>query len=565
MKKVKNILVSLALALALSLTAIAGLAASSVALAENGGKTAAARTSGEEVSYTIMNYYCYWLAEPFKLSPDTFESWIKLPRGSTGGTLFSNYASTGDARVTWAIDAFGRVKIAWDANLFVYTFDNDSVIDGDWHHIAVVRDDADRSFTLYVDGEFSDKVYSYQKSLPAGSNAFYVGTDYQKNGLKDPFQGYVSQVTVYNGAITQERVRQDMQTQYITDDYNGQMIGNWYLGEEWSERVVEDSAGSTNAAVLSTFNKYVGLDMDEFEYDYSIVEMPDIQCCVRYQYQKYINMMDWLAENADDLKVQWVSFLGDLSDSGPQEWIYRAASIGMSLLDGKVSYNFVPGNHDYDNNCKGPRKQVYYNTWFPYDKHKDMPGFGGVYEEGSMANSYYLYTAGGIDYLIINLEFVPRVSVLHWAGRLCEQYADRRVIVNTHSLITLSGDIFEGLDSGNSTFLADGGIAVSPHQIWENFGKLYPNIWMIFSGHRGADDPVMRTDYGVNGNTVYLWLLDTQVSTFMREGIGEDIMFVMKVNEKKRKIRCYYYSPYHNGVYGLQNQFEIDFPEGCTV
>ena len=530
--------------------------------------TGAQPTAAEEAktTYSILNNYAYRLAEKFTRSPDTFEAWVKMPVGSLGGTLFSNFyienkMFSGTAQ--WSVDAVGRIKIYWDNGSLTYTFDNQSIGDGQWHHVALVRDPSADTFTLYIDGELEDSIVSRQSSLYAGAFPMSIGVDYQTFYTeKDPFEGYIRQVTVYNGAISQERVRQDMLTEEITDDYNGQIMGNWYLGDEWTERTVHDSTDNGIDAVLHTTMKYVGDATTDFEYDYSFVEIPDIQCTVRYKYSNFVQQMNWLAENGERLNVKWATFLGDLSDVGTNEQFYRQASIGMSLLDGRVNYNFVPGNHDYDSNGKGDRTQNYFDRWFPYDKFSKTEGFGGTYEEGSMANSYYFYNACGVDYLIIDLEYNPRMSVIRWAGRLCEAYPKHRVIIATHHYVEADGSISTTM-WGTATWKQLAKVT-EPQKLFDNLIKLYPNIFMVFSGHISQDDIIMRTDVGVHGNTIYSFLLDTQTA-ICDNGIGEDIMCIIKVNEKTRQMCMYYYSPVHDGVYNIQNQFVIPFPEGCSV
>ena len=520
--------------------------------------------SKQQPVYTIMDNFAYRLNDPFVESPDTFEAWVKMPHLSLGGTIMSNfyienYNYKGTA--TWAADAIGRIKLYWDNRNFIHVFDNTPINDNQWHHIALVRDPELHTFTLYIDGVMEDSVTSKQRDIPNAEFAMSIGTDYQTfYTTKEPFEGYVRQVTVYTGAISHERVLQDMQTAEITDDYNGQIIGNWYFGEEWTERNIQDTTANGNHAKLHTFDKYVEDTTKEYKYDYMFVEIPDIQTCVRYHYDTFTNMMQWLADNGKRLKVEWASFLGDLSDVGTWEYLYEDASKGMSLLDGRVNYNFVPGNHDYDDNCSKTRDQVFFNRHFPYEKHSKMPGFMGAYEVGSMANTYYTYEVCGVKYLIINLEFGPRLSVLRWAGRLCEQFPEHRVIINTHNYVTATGEIADGNHSSSATNYGwkVNAEPTSPDVMFHNLVKLYPNIFMVFSGHLSQDDAIMRKDTGIHGNTITSWLLDTQTAVH-DNGVGEDVMFMIKVNEKTKKMCGYYYSPANDGVYNIQNQFEFSF------
>lgn len=517
-------------------------------------------------SYTIMDRYTYQLSEPFAESPDSFEAWVNMPSGSLGGTLMSNrvYSSKNyEGTVEWSVDAIGRVCIYWDNGNFQYTFANAYIGDGQWHHVAVVRDPSAHTFTLYVDGEEKDRVISNQDDAAGATMSMRIGVDYRTfTESKQPFEGYIRQITVYSGAIEADRVRSDMQTEQITDTYDGNILGNWVFGEKWTQRFVEDTTANENDANLCTFDKYVGIAGEDFEYDYMLVGIPDVQTCVRYRYNDYRNMMQWLADNASSKKMAFAWQVGDLSDSGPMEELYQKAAAGISLLDGKLPYSFVPGNHDYDNNCSTDRSQEFYNKYFPYEKYSSMPNFGGAFIEGDMANTYYLYEVCGVKYLVLNLEFGPRMAVIRWAGRICEMYPQHRVIINTHGYLNTDGNFLNEGDSACATsygFAKTTG-ATSGQQLYDGLVKRYPNIFMVFSGHVCYDDVVVRYDTGIHGNTITSMLIDTQTATYDR-GIGEDIVFLMKVNEKTKTMRCYYYSPLHDGVYNIQNQFDISFAD----
>ena len=551
-KKIKRALIS---ALTLSLAMGAAGIAPRVRAEENFSNLASVAAVNERKNaYTVMNHYKYRMEKAFERSPDTFEAWINVPEGSLGGTIMGNlfYDSLQyEGTIEWAVDAIGRIKLNWDDGNFVYTFQNAHIDDGQWHHVAVVRDPAAHTFTLYVDGAEKDRVRSEQDDAVNANMPMSVGVDYRTfTSSKTPFEGYVRQITVYNGAIDEERIRSDMQTEQIADDYNGQIMGNWVFGEEWTERFLSDTTANENHAALQTFDKYVGVASEDFEYDYMLVGIPDVQTCMRYQYDTYLDMMPWLADHAQSKKMAFAWQVGDLSDVGSTESFYRDAAAGISKLDGKLPYSFVPGNHDYDHNWEPSRQQTYFDRYFPYDKYSRMSNFGGAYKEGSMANTYSLYEVCGVEYMVINLEYRPRKSVLRWAGRLCEMYPQRRVIVNTHSYMNNDG-----------SFMTDGDDeSLGGEDVFEGLVKQYDNIFMAFGGHVCSDDALVRLDQGVHGNTVASFLIDTQTATH-DNGVGEDIVFLMKINEQKKLMSCYYYSPANDGAYNIQNQFEISFAE----
>ena len=490
-----------------------------------------------------------------------------MPQNSVGGTLAGNFTHEEmryNGTVDWKVDAIGRVCIEWNNKQFCHTFKNHSVNDNKWHHVAVVRDPKTHVFSLYVDGELKDWIKCVQADLDGAEVPLTVGVDssYSTSAaierVKEPFEGYIRQLTLYNGAITAERIAEDMTNDNVTDDYDGRILGNWYFGERWTERTIKDTTKNGNDAFLATFDKYVGLDKSEFDFDYSFVVIPDVQTLERYHKDDYLNAMKYLADNKDELKLQFAIQVGDLSDVGSVEQYYADAAEGLSYLDGIVPYSFVPGNHDYMDSCHMARDLTYYNKHFPYEKHSKLPGFGGAYEVGAMENTYYLYDIGNVKYCVINLEVGPRKDVIRWAGKICERYADRRVIINTHVYMENSGDIMRDYSASSAALYHWRSYVdvTSGRELFDMLVSQYENICMVFCGHVASDDALVRYDTGVHGNTITSMLINLQASV-CDKGLGEDPVFIVKVNESKKLMRCYYYSAAHDAVYNLQNQFEL--------
>ncbi len=523
---------------------------------------------GLQEFYTTMDHFKYQLAKKLDRSPDSFEAWVRMPQASVGGVLMGNYTHSEmcySGTVNWRVDAIGRVGIEWNNKQFCYTFENHSINDDTFHHVAVVRDPEAHTFTLYVDGEEKDRVRCVQSDLGGGDIAMTIGVDSSYSTspaltkVKEPFEGDIRQVTLYNGAITQERIRSDMQNEQITDDYNGKILGNWFLGEYWTERVIEDSTENDNDARLATFDRYVGVANEDFEFDYTFAVIPDVQTLVRWHKETYLNAMRYLVDNKEELKLAFALQVGDLSDQGATERLYADAAEGLSYLDNVIPYSFVPGNHDYMDSCHERRDLTYFNRHFPYSKHSTLLGFAGAYEEGAMENTYYLYEVAGVKYCVINLEVAPRMSVIRWAGKICEKYPQHRVIINTHAYMENSGNIIREYSASspalyNWRHFTD---ATSSQELYDSLIGKYENIFMAFCGHVAADDAMVRYDVGEHGNTVTSMLINLQASLH-DNGLGEDAIFFIKVNEKKKKMSCYFYSPANDAVYNLQNQFEID-------
>lgn len=514
--------------------------------------------------YKTVNGYAYKAAKAFESSPDSFEAWVNIPQNSIGGTIAGNYYNNligYPGCVNWEVDPVGRIKLFWNNGAFTHTFKGAHIADGKWHHVAVVRNAENNTFSLYIDAEFIESVYSRQRDAIT-TMPLSIGVDYKNWTVsKEPLDGKVKQVTVYTGAIDEDKIAKDMQTENVSEGTaNATLLGNWYLGENWTSRNVKDTSSNANDATLYTFEKYLGV-VDTGAYDYTIVTIPDIQSMVNYRPARLTNLANWLVNNKQKYNMQFAMQLGDLSDSGTVEKFYATAAEGMSILDGKLPYTFVPGNHDYDDNSK-TRATTYYNKYFPYSKYSQYDYFGGAYEEGKMDNTYSLFEVGDVKYMVICLEFGPRMEVIRWAGRLCEKYPDRRVIVTTHAYIDPDGTIMDGdaRYSATTYFAASEG-ATTGQQLYDGLIARYPNIFMAINGHNPTDDIVMRTDVGVNGNKIISYLVDPQCTKINGGAIGEDCIVLMKFNEKNKTIAFSLYSPEYDKVLNIQNQFIVSFAE----
>lgn len=581
----KTKILALLLVLLLSMCCV-----SPLALAEEGAPTApTAPTSpmipGTNVQeFKSINGYAYRLARVLDGSPDSFEAWLNMPANSLGGTIVGNFFNTKfkyAGTVNWEVNAIGQVLVQWDNRTYQYTFDHQPINDGAWHHIAVVRDAQAKAFFLYIDGVLADEVHTLAGPAIA-TMPMNIGVDYRNwQELKTPFEGSIRQVTMYTGAISQARILEDMQNPHITDTLEDTLLGNWYLGDAWKMRDVVESSGNGNDATIVTFDKYLGVANGGFEYDYMLVGIPDVQTMVRYNPNRYNSTMKWLADNAESQKMAFAFQVGDLSDDGKMEDLFAVAAygynmrdlaavlatgqptLGISQLDGKLPYSFVPGNHDYDDGCNAVRDTGYYNKYFPYAKYSQMDNFGGAYIEGQMDNYYVKYEVCGVKYLVLNLEFGPRLSVLRWAGRVCEAHPDYRVIVSTHAYVDPNGEIMhEGSRYSATAYWKSANVGQTTGvQMWEGLIKRYSNIFMVFSGHNGTDDVVVRHDVGDHGNKITSVLIDAQVVELTSDGIGHDLMLMIKVNEQTKTMSYCYYSPSYNMCFNIQNQFELSFAD----
>lgn len=495
--------------------------------------------------YTPINGYFYQLDEMLVDSIDSFEAWVKLPVSSFGGPIFTSIGR----QYSWNVDIYGRFGFTW-GSIESHSFsDSPNIADGKWHHVALVRTDTE--FTYYLDGEVAG-VHEAETEANTAEYIYNIGASNKYNDTV-AFEGYIKQVTLYEGAVSADRVKSDMRSSSITSDASdARLLVNWQMGDYWTERFIEATPESAPTAELHTFDKFFEADYSFGDYDYTFVIFPDIQIMTNFNPERLNNQIQWVIDHKEEMDIEFAMFVGDLSDYGQREHLYETAAAAMSKLDNVIPYCFVPGNHDYDDNAN-TRSQVYFNRHFPYSKHSQLPGFGGSYQEGTMTNNYYTFEVdGGIKYLVINLEYKPRLSVLRWANIVAEAHPDHRVIMNTHSYLTGAGDFSGGANVGNE---GNGGLT-----IFNEFMVNHQNIFLGVGGHENNDEALHRVEYGKYGNKITSMLCDVQVSTYKDAGCL-DVFMLVHVNEEEKTMNCVYYSPMHEKVFNMQGQFELSFAD----
>ena len=151
-----------------------------------------------------------------------------------------------------------------------------------------------------------------------------------------------------------------------------------------------------------------------------------------------------------------------------------------------------------------------------------------------MENSYFLFSAGGQDWLILVLEYDPRTVVINWANKIVSQYPNRKVILLTH-------------------YYMGTGTHRDKDDIWNSLVKKFANFTMVLSGHVAGTG--RRMDLGINGNQVYQMLADYQSTS----GGGDGYFRILDFYPSEHKFTVSTYSPYVNKwKTDSSDQFEYD-------
>lgn len=243
---------------------------------------------------------------------------------------------------------------------------------------------------------------------------------------------------------------------------------------------------------------------------------------------------DWLISHRTNLNLAFVSHLGDITQNGQNggnniEWrnatnaMYRLENPITTLLTNGIPYGMGVGNHDQTPIGTGDAgDSSFFNQFFGVSHFIGYDYYGGHYGTNNN-NSFQFFSAGGMDFIIIHMEYdtTPSAAVLAWADNLLKMYPNHRAIITSHWIVNTGF---------NATFSAQG-LAIY------NVLKTNANLFLMVCGHIGGEG--QRTDVFQN-QTVYSILTDYQ----SRTNGGDGWMRYYTFSPSNNLIRAFTYSPW---------------------
>jgi 3',5'-cyclic AMP phosphodiesterase CpdA len=276
------------------------------------------------------------------------------------------------------------------------------------------------------------------------------------------------------------------------------------------------------------FRELATLKPRESSEGFTIIVLPDTQ---KYSWNHphiFTNQTEWIAGQIDEKNIVFVIHEGDIVEHPHSVVEWQEANASMSVLDNRVAYSVLPGNHD--------KPTELYNEYFPAARYRRYSWYGGNFSGND--NNYQLFTAAGEDYLILNLEFCPKDDAISWANKILQENQDRKTIVATHGY--LNGGGHRNVHScGNTQY------------IWDSLIAPNNNVFMVLCGHVHSE--AMRTDE-VGDRKIHQLLADYQD----RANGGDGWLRILEFNRSTGRIHVRTYSPY-------LNQYETDEDSQLTL
>ena len=249
--------------------------------------------------------------------------------------------------------------------------------------------------------------------------------------------------------------------------------------------------------------------------------------------EMYYDLTDWLDYRAAQANIKFAIHLGDLVQNPDTLSEWQIADAAQQTLEWSVPYSVLPGNHDI---VQSTGDDTYYNQFFGPQRFAGQSFYGG-HEGTKNNNNYCFFEGGGMDFMVLSIEYLPSASTLAWANQVVADHPNHRIIVATHSYLVNEDEYWKYVD----------GRKPEGNDIWNGLVKGNDNVFMVVSGHvSGWNHRVCTNDYGnpvVEILSDYQWEPDGRSSA---EYAGNGWLNVMQFEPTENKIYFRTYSPYLN-------------------
>ena len=459
-----------------------------------------------------------------------------------------------------------------------------------WYHAAVSYDGA--TWNLYLNGNLENQLFIGQLPQSMSIQHASVGSALNSVGTPEGyFNGQLDEVRIWNFARSQNEIRQTMNAQ-ITQPDSGLILRlgmnavcgvavvdgsgngiissllnkNWYWssGAGFNLPVPLDPPTSSipvnqSGNVYLNSNLSVGVSDPEGKnltvtyyfqpcpnpapQDFTIVGLPDTQHYVSNLFggtnEMLKSQMTWITQHKDSANIVYVHGLGDCVQNGdngedPIEWerfdtaMKKIEDPLTTMLTDGIPYGLNVGNHDQTPIGDVNGTTNFFNSYFGESRFLGRNYYGGHFGSNNN-NNFSLFSVGGIDFIVINLEYnlnLINPAVATWVRNLLSSYPDHLAIIGSHNIL-----------NGDGTF-APQGLAIY------NVIKRYPNVVLTQSGHVSAES---RREDIYDSKRIISIMADYQSRSYG----GSGWMRLLKFSPLNNTLTVHTYSPW-------LNQFETD-------
>ena len=283
-------------------------------------------------------------------------------------------------------------------------------------------------------------------------------------------------------------------------------------------------------------------------------------------YPSFTAQTDWLADNAKDQNLRFVTQVGDIIEHGDSTAEWDRALAAMTKLDTAanadggtgVPWNVAFGNHEVNWGASGAdpagAKADNYRAYFGSSdgtkahRYAGQASFGGV--SSNDLNTYHIIKSSDAsdarEYLMLNLEYdvpghaagsnpgagdTPAFDAIQWAQGVIDEHEGMPTIITTH--------VFEGTKHGppGNPYTTGAG-RNSQLEIFDKLIKDNSQVFMVFSGHTSQDSHQIK----LNAEGKKVLQMVTDYNKVLLNG-GNGFMRLIELDETSGEIRVKTFSP----------------------
>lgn len=279
---------------------------------------------------------------------------------------------------------------------------------------------------------------------------------------------------------------------------------------------------------------------DPDAYDFSLVHYTDTQYLSegaveqetpeeRAVWEKaYGDVSRWIAANKDKRKIAYVAHTGDIiennirkpADEATQRQVVGELELSSRqqkiLDDAGIPNGVIAGNHDNQSGTENGPGAIY-NTYYGPDRYQALSkgwkhaSYGGPWREGDNQNHYDLFSAGGLDFVVVGLSYGVTREEAEWADSIFKRFPDRNGILLSHDYLAPSGNP----DGRGAPFSAPDGSMLYKTVVQDN-----PNVFLILAGHEHGVGTNVKPKVGEVEHDVVELLADYQFYTVSADRLG---------------------------------------------
>ncbi|MBQ4091051.1 MAG: metallophosphoesterase [Clostridia bacterium] len=521
-----------------------------------------------------------YMTDKLSAFPITLKFNLKLaedvPEGVWYGVFFSN-SIRWDKHLAYQINELRQPSINFGFNdenagglrwfaPKAYHFDQITLPVGEEVELYFIMDIENARIHCYVNGEFGQTIDVNPKYFGEecyNKNPFVIGGNTTGSNYLY-FRGEMLAMSAWSDVRTDAEIATGGVGSPQMNDKD--LLVKYQFHSVLEDEVMMDLSGSGYDLSVEK----LWLDKSEVESangDYCFAVVGDTQSMMQWHRDDLAGLYDWIASNKNELGIEFVIGLGDITEnSTEEEWEFARQSVYK--LSGIVPFSLAMGNHDkYEwkdthNYVPDSRADFYFNKYF-YDNgngyyyKNEISGYYSEEGEGDITNSYRTIKLGNTDWLILTLDFGPTDAMLEWANEVVADHPDHKTIVISHAYLYRDGTTIDREDcypsSRYNPIFNDG------DDIFNKLIKKHENIVLTLGGHDPHDHIVCSQVVGEKGNVITQMLIDPQYMDNFYGSTG--MVALLYYTEETETLTVRYYSTAKDTYGSEHSQFTVKLGE----